>query len=305
MPVERFLAACLALVAVAPQLGAQLRPGEPVSLYLTVEQGDKLIRGLGQGNFRLRQDGQAVPFRLVQPESPISIGVLVEDSRGAGYYYWNDLQAALQGFLNNAPDGNWYAVASFAHEMRVNQDFTKELGLIRNAFASLGYGVWDESDAYDAIYEMLDKMGRLPGRKVLIFVGSGIDSFSAHTLDDVQKKAEEANVAVYSVALGSAFRGQYEPYLGTEARMNLLQARAFLQMLADKTGGEAWFPNLEGAYPDVMKGIFQSLDSQYRLLYQPNIPSDGKLHKIEVEAFTIADDKRKDFKVRVREGWRH
>ncbi len=274
-------------------------------LYLTVEQGDKLVRGLGPGNFTLRQDDQAVPFRLAQPETPISVGLLVEDSRTAGYYYWNDLQASLQGFLNNAPDGNWYALASFAHEMRVNQDFTKELGLLRNAFANLGYGVWDESDTYDAGHEMLDNMGRLPGRKVLILVGSGIDSFSAHTLDDVQKKAEEVNVTVYSVALGSAFRGQYESYLGTEGRMNLLQARAFLQMLTDKTGGEAWFPNLEGAHPDVMKGIFQSLESQYRLMYQPNIPQDGKLHKIKVEAFTITDDKRKDFKVRVREGWRH
>jgi hypothetical protein len=54
-----------------------------------------------------------------------------------------------------------------------------------------------------------------------------------------------------------------------------------------------------------MKGIFQSLDSQYRLVYQPNIVRDGKLHKVEVEAFTITDDKRHDFKVRVREGWRY
>ncbi|HOL71044.1 MAG TPA: VWA domain-containing protein [Bryobacteraceae bacterium] len=292
-------------MAAAPQLGAhQLTPGEPVSLYLTVEQGDKLVRGLGPQNFRLREDGEAVPFRLEQPETPVSIALLVEDSRAAGYYYWDDLRAALDGFLSNAPAGNWYALGSFANELEINQDFTQEIPKLRNAFAALGYGAWNESNTYDAVYEMLDKLGRLPGRKALIFIGSGIDTFSGRTLDDVQKKAEQVNVTVYAVALGSLFRGRLDPYLGTEARMDLLQARAFLQMLADKTGGEAWFPNLEGAYPDVMKGIFQSLESQYRLVYFPNLPRDGEFHKIEVEAFVIADDERKDFKVRVREGWR-
>jgi hypothetical protein len=242
------LSICLALAAV-PLGAAQApgtNPGEPVSLYLTVEEGDKLVRGLSAGNFRLRQEGVAVPFSLEAPETPVSIALLVEDSRQAYYYFWDDLQFAFQGFLDNAPEGNWYAVASFDRELHIKQDFTKQMGPVRKALAGIGRGLWDESNTYDAVYEMLDKMSRLPGRKALIVLGSGIESFSGHTLDDVQEKAEEVNVTVYGVALGSVFRGQYEPYLGTGGRMNLLQARAFLQMLADKTGGEACSPTSRG-----------------------------------------------------------
>jgi len=33
------------------------------------------------------------------------------------------------------------------------------------------------------------------------------------------------------------------------------------------------------------------------------LPADGKFHKIEVQAFQVMADKRKEFKVRVRQGW--
>ena len=177
-------------------------------------------------------------------------------------------------------------------------------GRIGDTFSTLGPPTWDEADTYDAVYKMLDIMGRLPDRRVLILIGSGLDSLSAHTLEDVEKKAESVNVTIYCVAAGSAYRGMYEPYLGTMARMNLLEGRAFLQMLADKSGGQAWFPNEEGAYQDIMKGIVQSLQNQYRLVYNLQIPQDGKFHKLKVEAFQVVNDHRKDFKVRVRDGWR-
>lgn len=86
--------------------------------------------------------------------------------------------------------------------------------------------------------------------------------------------------------------------------MSLMQGQAFLQMLASKTGGFAWFPNHSGAFPDVMQGIMQSIATQYRLVYENATPRSGKLRKIRVEAFRIVNDQREDFKVLVREGWR-
>ena len=83
-----------------------------------------------------------------------------------------------------------------------------------------------------------------------------------------------------------------------------MQARAFLQMLAEKSGGCAWFPNHFNAFPDVMLGIMQSVATQYRLVYDSAARGSGKFHKIKVEAFSLVDDKRENFKVLVREGWR-
>ena len=284
-------------------LGGAERPLETVSLYLNVEKDGKLITGLLAGNFRLYQDGKSQQFHLEKPEEPAAIALLVEHSTASGYYL-DDLNASLQGFLMHAPEGHWYALATFARHLEIRMDFTKQVGNLITAYSQVGIPTWNEVDTYDAVYDMLDKMGRLPGRRILILVGSGLDTFSERSLDQVKEKAEGENVTIFVAGLGSVYRGAYEPYLDTSSRMNLLQAQAFLRMLASKTGGYAWFPNMFNAFPDVMEGIMQSIATQYRMVYETPVRRTGKFHKIKVEAFRVVDDKREDFEVLVREGWR-
>jgi hypothetical protein len=75
-------------------------------------------------------------------------------------------------------------------------------------------------------------------------------------------------------------------------------------MLTHKTGGEAWFPPVDLMFRNAVQRIMHDLATQYRLEIRGAIPSDNRLHKIKVEAFTITNDKRKNYKVRVREGLR-
>jgi VWFA-related protein len=274
-----------------------------VSLYLTVEQGDKLIRGLGAQNFRVFERGEGRTFRLEEPEKPASIVLLVEYSR-ASWPYFNDILKGVEGFLSAAPEGHWYALVTFAHQATVQVDFTKTVGKLVAGLSGLQPPLWNEVDTYDALYETLEKLSRLSGRRVLVFVGSGLDTFSMHTQEDLQKLIEASNVVVFSAGAGSMLRGQYESYLDSTSRLNLLRAESLLKMLADKSGGQAWFPRFEQAFPDVMRGIVQTIESQYRLVYESRIPADGKFHKIKVEAFTLEGDQRTAYKVRVREGWR-
>ena len=282
---------------------ASAEAGGPVSLYVNVIKDDKLIGGLGQSNFRLYEDGQAREFRLEEPEAPASIALLAEYSQGS-YLYFGDIQAAIQGFLREVPEGNWYAFASFSSRTEVHVDFTKLSGRIGEAFSDLGQPLSSEVNTYDAVYELLDTMDRLPGRRVLILVGSGLNSFSERNLNHVRDKLRSTNVIVYAVGAGSPLRGSYNRYLSTSTNMTLLQAESFMRMLASESGGEAWFPRFQAAFPDVMKGIIQDITLQYRLVYVPKIPHDGKFHKIKIEAFQIVDDKRQDFKVLARAGWR-
>lgn len=58
------------------------------------------------------------------------------------------------------------------------------------------------------------------------------------------------------------------------------------------------------AFPDVIQGTMQSIETQYRLVYQNLIRPGGKFDKIKIEAFRIVNDKREDYKVLVRSGWR-
>jgi VWFA-related protein len=275
----------------------------PVSVYFTVEDGDKLISGLTEKNLRLYEDGQPVAFRLADRESPALIALLVEYSQASGLYL-NDIDLALRGFLHAAPEGHWYSLATFAQDLQIHVDFTKQKGKILESYTGLGQPFWGEVNTYDAVYEILDKLDLLPGRKVLIVIGSGINTLSAHTLDDVQKKVEAVNVTVFGIGAGSLLRGQYDAYLDAGSRLELFQSEAFLNMLARKSGGQAFFPRFESAYGDVTRTLALILEHQYRLVYDSLLPPDGKFHRLKLEAFQLIGDKRRDYTVRIREGWR-
>ncbi len=290
------LTAALPALAIEPRL-------ETRSLYLNVEKDGMLLSGLGQDNFRLYINGQPQPFRLEKPEEPASIALLVEYSNSS-WYFFDDLGACIQGFLKHATEGHWYALATYAQTLEVNVDFTSQIGAIPEAYFALGQPMWNEINTYDAVYEMLDKMGRLPGRRILIVIGSGLDTFSSHHLDQVKEKVEAENVTIFVAGLGSLLRTSYDASLGTPARMDLLRAQAFLQMLAAKSGGFAWFPNHFAGFPDVMEGIIQSIATQYRLVCDAAPPRPGKFQKVKVEASGVLKGKRENFKVLVREGWR-
>jgi VWFA-related protein len=276
---------------------------ETVSLYLNVEKNSGLVSGLAQGNFRLSEDGRSRDFRLEKPEEPASIAFLVEHS-ATSIAFLDDIAYALEGFKEHGIEGHWYALATFANQLEVHTDFTKQIGEINQAYTSLGPASWNEINTYDAVYDMLDKMGRLPGRRILVVIGSGLDTFSQHQREEVTKKIEAENVTVFVAGLGSLLRGAYDPYISSSAQMDLTQARSFLQTLASKSGGFAWFPTMSNGFHDVMEGIMQSIATQYRLVYDTRLKGSGKFKKIKVEAFRVVNDKRENFKVLVREGWR-
>lgn len=274
-----------------------------VSLYLTVEKGDKLIRGLPAENFRLYVDGHSRDFKLEEVKKPARIALLVEYSRSSGAYF-GDIATSMKAFLNTAPKGNWYALATFSNKMKIQQDFTKRRGKVAQAFSGLGQPQWSQINTYDAVYKLLDRMGQLSGRRMIILIGSGFDSMSGHTLDDILKRLQSTNVVIYGIGTGSLYRGAYQSYLSSMQRMTLLQAQNFMQTLAEKSGGESWFPKFRSAFDDVMKGTMQEIESQYKMVYSPKAPADHQVHRIKVEAFRIVNDQREDFKVRVRENWR-
>ena len=209
-----------------------------VSLYFTVEDGDKLIGGLQSENFRLYEDGQPVSFRLVEPESPALVTLLAEYSQNS-LYYLSDIGTALDAFVDAAPEGHWYSLATFSQELQIHVDFTRQKGEIRAAFGALGQPFWGEVNTYDAVVDVLHKLEWLSGRKVLVLIGSGLNTLSRHTLTEVQRKVEGADVVIFGIGAGSLLRGQYDAYLSDSARMELRQAEAFMNMLARKTGGQS------------------------------------------------------------------
>jgi len=273
------------------------------TIYVSVEQNGKPVAGLNAANFRVFIDGKGREFDLRSRDQSANIVLMVEYSRQS-WLFLNDIRNVLSGFLEYAPEGNWYALVTVGRKATIAVDFTKDKRRIASAFYDLPVPIFDDVAAFDALSEIVDTASALPGRNAIMFIGSGFDNFSSASYGDVENVLESSDVSIYSLAIGSPLRGFDSSTLGLSTEVDLLGARQFLTMLADQSGGDAWFPVVEVMFRNAVQRIMLDLATQYKLEIKGALPSDDRLHKIKVEAFTITNDKRKNFKVRVRDGLR-
>src|SRR5437763_15107986 len=80
-----------------------------------------------------------------------------------------------------------------------------------------------ETNLFDALYDTLDRLETVEGRKYIILVSSGRDTFSKRTLDQILKKVQASKeIEIYSIGTGQALR-------------NWADSHGYLQYLCDMT----------------------------------------------------------------------
>jgi len=171
---------------------------------------------------------------------------------------------------------------------------------------------------FDALADTLDRFKDVEGKKSIIVIGTGFNTFSKHTWDDIQKVAREHSTVIYGIGMTWMLQLAYERYelYGYDMsipRMTLLTAEAQMKALAEQTGGRAYFPRFISAMPAIYQEIGEMLRNQYSLAFRPmDFKADGKFHKIKVELVApngeplkVFDQKGKrvKYKVYAREGY--
>ena len=81
------------------------------------------------------------------------------------------------------------------------------------ACAALQFAMSAETNLFDALYETLDRLDEVEGRKYIMLISSGRDTFSKHTLDQIYKKVQGTkDIAIYSISTGAALREYAESH---------------------------------------------------------------------------------------------
>lgn len=174
----------------------------------------------------------------------------------------------------------------------------------------LQIAAYSESNMYDALAETAGRMTDIEGRKAIVLIASGYDTFSKLTFDKTRKALQEAGVPIYAIGIGEALREWYDAHggMGPIARLDALQANNNLRVFAKETGGKAFIPRFYGEFPGIFRGIADALRHQYVLTYNPtNQGRDGKFRKIKVElinpatgeSLRIVDEKNKPIKYQI------
>jgi VWFA-related protein len=289
-------------------------PVVTLDVVATTQHGD-ILTGLKRENFKITDDGVPQTISNFAPtEAPITIVMLMEFS-SRGYYNWFSNQARIwaPAFFPNLQQKDWVALVTFDMKTRTEVDFTQDKNEVLNAIYHLYFPGFSESNVFDAILDTNEKLKDVSGKKSILLLASGVDTFSKHTLDQTLKLLRQSDVTIFVIGLDKTYTNFLESHGSTGSHMTYLQAENQMKTFAQLTGGFAWFPQFDGEIPDDMRQVASFLRHQYSLSYSPSGgANDGKFHKVKVELvapdggpLTVVDQKGKKQKyvVYAREGY--
>ena len=161
---------------------------------------------MAKEHFKIWEDGVPQQIQSVTvSKAPITAVLLVEFASTSYQFMYDALNASYM-FASNLQPQDWVAVVAFDMKDHILVDFTQDKQAIFGALNMLRIPGFSETNIFDAMYDTLDRLDRIPGRKELVVVASGRDTFSKLTLDQIMKKVKlTPNVTIYTISTGAPF----------------------------------------------------------------------------------------------------
>src|SRR6185369_5517573 len=268
--------------------GASIAVEVPVvtlDVLATTKNGD-LLTGLKKENFRVIDDGAPQTItNFGATDAPITIVMLMEFS-SRGYYDWFAYQAKYwaDAFFPNLRQKDWVALVTFDMKTRTEVDFTQDKMEVRNALYHLYFPGFSESNVFDAVLDTVERLKDVKGKKSILLLATGVDTFSKHTLDQTMKELRQSDTTIFCVGLDKPYLNFLESHGALGSHLNYLQGENQLKTFASLTGGYSWFPQFDGEIPGIFHDVVAYLRNQYSISYTPTTgANDGKFHKVKVE----------------------
>ena len=264
-------------------------PVVTVDVGVILEKTHQFVPNLKEQNFRVFEDGKPQEIsHFQQIKAPITAVLLVEFASNS-WWFIEDMENAAYSFAQQLRPDDYVAVVDYDFHTNILTDFTQDKRVVYNALSSLQIPTWHETNLFDALYTTLDRLSRVEGRKYIILVGSGRDTFSKITLDKtLQKIKDTPNVTIFSIGTGQYIRLLTNADSGGPRSLDYLQADNQMSSFARMTGGMAFFPRFPAEMPEDFGVINESIRNQYVLTYTPTNPKqDGTYRKLHVE---LVDD---------------
>jgi VWFA-related protein len=279
-----------------------------------VDNRGNFIPQIPRQHFQVLEDG--VPQQIVSfgpSEAPMTVCLLIEFSNLFQQYWsetWYQTLTAAYGFVETLRPDDYVAVVAYDLKPEILTDFTQDRRKIQEGLQRMRIAGYSESNLFDALTDMCERMKDIEGRKSIVLISSGLDTFSKLTFGKARRIVQEAGVTVHAIGLMQALREWYDArgYLGPMARLDFLQADNQLRTFASETGGLSFFPRFYGEFPTIFQALNYTIRNQYSISYQPtNVKRDGEFRGIKVrlvdpetnKELRITDQKGKNVKYKI------
>lgn len=249
-----------------------------VRMLVTVKNRmGELVGGLTKSDFQITDNGVEQEVTLFERNTvqPLSIAMLVDRSRSTQRekaYEIESVRKFFKALFKEGNDRDQTALYSFNYEVRLQTDFTRRMDKLNsglNALRSEG-----ATAMYDAIYLASEDLDRREGRRVVVVVSDGGDTFSKVKFQQALEALHRANAVMYAVLI--------VPVSGDAGRN--LGGENSLTTLTNWTGGKIFFPSLGLSLDQAFEDILRDLRTQYLIGYYPkNVPpSKQRFHRVAV-----------------------
>ena len=251
---------------------------DETALFFAVSHHGRMIDDLSVSDIQILDDNKP-PNRILQfvPQSklPLRLGLLIDTSGSVQGRFSFEKHAAekfLEKVLNVESDLAF--VGGFSTEVSVTQDFTANPDALGKGVEKLTNG--GGTSLFDAVSLACWKLAAYPEdsrvAKVLVILTDGEDNSSHRSLKQSVEEAEAKGVTIYTVSTSESIRAETD-------------ADRVLQLLAERSGGEAMFPGDLHALDTHLSRLRDLIRSRYLIAYKPaDFAPDGKYRTVHIVA---------------------
>ena len=247
---------------------------DEVQLHATViDDHQHIVTNLERNAFTVFEDGKQQNIISFHHEDiPVAMGIVIDNSGSMREKRAKVNQAALNLVRSSNPRDEVFVV-NFNDEYYLDQDFTNNLLKLKEALEKID--ARGGTALYDAVVASADHLKRDArlDKKVLFVVTDGEDNASNESLEQaVRRLQDEAGPQVYAIGI-----------LGDEEHPK--RAKRALEILAERTGGMAFFPKTLDEVDQITSTIARDIRNQYTIGYKPSNPrATGGFRMVKVEA---------------------
>lgn len=266
---------------------------DQVTMFFSVSSHGHMVNDLQQADIHVLDDNRP-PEKIEEfaPQSklPLRLALLVDTSGSVRDRFSFEKRAAtkfVEKMLSGALDLGF--IVGFSHETTVTQDFTQESADLGAGIDKLANG--GGTALFDAVSFACRKLAAYPDgervARVLVILSDGEDNSSHSTLKQSIRAAERGGVTIYTVST-------------REDRGDKTDADRILEVLAERSGGEALFPGDIMTLGRSLDKLHDLIRSRYFIAYKPaNFEANGSYRSISV----VAEKDGKRQQVRARKGY--
>ncbi len=304
------LGAAMALMGLT--LAAQELPQNPVAtlhvdvklvnIFVNVtDKNGAIVGGLTRDDFTILEDNRPQQIAVFERQSEVPLDLMLSiDTSGSVQKDLSQEQAAARKFAHDIlRPQDQMSVLQFATDVDVLTPFTSSLSQIDHALGRL------HGDPATALYEAIcvgsdrlgqnaDHRGQNPsqkaGRKVLVVVSDGDNTWKSATYNDALEAALRNEVMIYSII---------DVPIVSDAGRDTGGEHALIT-IAQETGGKHFYVG-EGGLDKAFAQVSDDLRTQYLIGYYPHHQVPGTdFHRITVTIPRAAPD---EFNIRNKSGY--